>query len=136
MSSSLTARKKRPSAWLERPGAQRWTRPSRERFSSGYLQIYGGIGALSKGEEGRSYIPADSPAEEVWQRVKDWVKERTCCDDEEPPPSLEECVYEVDGIVRAVLGRDSSFPRRAIEFYAAEAFTMIERLRPLPPDSG
>jgi hypothetical protein len=32
-------------------------------------------------------------------------------------------------IVRLLLSRDHGFPKRAIEFYAAEALRMIERLR-------
>jgi len=74
------------------------------------------------------YISVDSAAEEVWKRVKAWAKERAC-KGEATPPTIRECATEVERIVRSVSGPDGSFPPSAVEFYAAEAFSMIESLR-------
>ena len=57
--------------------------------------------------------------DEVWQRVKDWSRERARRAKE--PPTDEECESAVRRIAEAVMGHISE---AAIDFYAAEACAM------------
>ena len=58
--------------------------------------------------------------------MKSWVRERACS---ENPTTLEGGIIAVECIAGEVLGPQNCFYRPAIEFYAAEALTMIAELR-------
>ena len=58
--------------------------------------------------------------------MKVWTKAQV---DANARPSLEECERQIEAIMQAVVGRQHNFSQKAIEFYAAEAFAMMEKLR-------
>jgi hypothetical protein len=67
---------------------------------------------------------AGSIADEIWERMKAWVAQRSR--DQAQFPSNEECVAQLEAIAREVTGRpDHGIPPSAIEFYASEACKMI-----------
>jgi hypothetical protein len=59
--------------------------------------------------------------------MKKRVKEHG--DSNAPPPALDECIAQIKSIVTEIAGRKDAMPREAVEFYAAEAFSIVEKLR-------
>jgi hypothetical protein len=71
-------------------------------------------------------LPLTNFPDEVWGRLKAWAAAQTQL---VAIPTLEECAAFVRFAAEEVAGRPDALPPQVVKFYAAEALTMIQRLR-------
>lgn len=71
-------------------------------------------------------LPQSNFPDEVWSRLKAWAAAQTRAD---VIPSIEDCAAYVRFAAEEITGRPDSLPPQVVNFYAAEAALMIDRMR-------